>query len=114
MTTLGFGSRNSRISISNLATIGCIFPQMSQVEFQGKLSFKSNWLKRMSYQIHSFSTDTTKHQQIEQLGAKDQQECVYNCGECGFSRDPTKWLHIGSVDRDNLSGFFHTLLSSLY
>ena len=46
MTTLGFGSRNGRISISNLATIGCIFPQMSQVEFQGKLSFKSNWLKK--------------------------------------------------------------------
>ena len=49
--------------------------------------------------------------EVERLGLKDKQECVYNCDKSGFPIDPTKRKHSGTVGRNHLSNYFHSLLS---
>ena len=51
--------------------------------------------------------------EVERLGLKDKQECVYNCDKSGFPIDPTKCKYIGTVGRNHLSNYFHSLLSFL-
>ena len=41
--------------------------------------------------------------EIQLLDVKDKPECVGNCDETEFPRDPTKWKHIGPVGKNHLS-----------
>ena len=37
------------------------------------------------------------NKEVERLGIQERPECLYNCDESGFLRDPTKCKYVGPI-----------------